>query len=106
MSACLQDMQLQCPRHAIAVGGIRSAAVRNIPLQNILSRADDRARRVVEEQLLLLGCHLPKEIARLLPVIILQAMVIVTSVAVERERHLTLFRLAVPYSLPIPLITR
>ena len=71
MSTRLQNLQLQCSRHALAVGRIRSAAVRHMPLQNLKRRAIDRASGVVEEQLLLLSCHLPEEIARLLPVIVL-----------------------------------
>src|SRR3984885_13783227 len=66
----------------------------------------DRASRVVEEQLLLLRGHLPEEIARLLPVIIFQPVVIVTSVAFERERRLSVFRLVVPQSLAIRVISR
>ncbi len=67
----LCDIQLQCSCHTIAIGRIGSSAVRNMPLQDLLRGAIDRASRVVEEQLLLLRGHLPEEIARLLPVIIL-----------------------------------
>src|SRR6266404_1052739 len=77
-----------------------------MPLQDLLRGAVDRASRVVEEQLLLLRGHLPEEIARLLPVIILQAVVIVSSVAFERERQVSVFRLVVPQSLAIRVISR
>src|SRR6266404_4651117 len=93
-------------RHTIAIGRIGSSAVRNMPLQDFLRGAIDRASRVVEEQLLLLRGHLPEEIARLLPVIILQAVVIVTSLAFERERQVSVFRLVVPQSLAIRVISR
>jgi hypothetical protein len=42
-----------------------------MPLQDLLRGAIDRASGVVEEHLLLPRGHLPEEIARLLPVIIL-----------------------------------
>src|ERR1700754_4097219 len=77
-----------------------------MPLQNLLRGAIDRASRVVEEQLLLLRGHLAEEIARLLPVIILQAVVIVLRLAFERERQISVFRLVVPQSLAIRVITR
>ena len=83
MSASLKNMQLQCSSHTIAVRRIGCSAGRNMPVQNLLRGAIDRASRVVEEQLLLLRSHLPEEIARLLPVIILQAVVIVTTFACE-----------------------
>jgi hypothetical protein len=67
-----------------------------MPLHDLLRGTIDLAGRVVEEQLLLLRGHLPAEIARLLLVIIFQPMVIVTSVAIERERRLNVFRLVVP----------
>jgi hypothetical protein len=67
----LCNIQLQCSSHTIAVGRIGSSAIRNMPLQDLLRGAIDRASRVIEEQLLLLRGHLPEEIARLLPVIIL-----------------------------------
>src|SRR6266404_8382660 len=102
----LCNIQLQCSRHTIAIRRIGSPAVRNMPLQDLLRGAIDRASRVVEEQLLLLRGHLPEEIARLLPVIILYAVVIVTSVAFERERRLSVFRLVVPQSLAIRVIRR
>src|SRR5260221_3741910 len=77
-----------------------------MPLQDLLRGAIDCASGVVEEQLLLLSGHLPEEIAWLLPVIILYAVVIVTSVAFERERRLSVFRLVVPQSLAIRVISR
>jgi hypothetical protein len=57
-------------RDASPIVRISSSAVRNMPLQDLLRGAPDRAGRVAEEQLLLLSAHLPEEIARLLPVII------------------------------------
>jgi hypothetical protein len=58
-------------RNASTIGRIRSSAVGDMALQDLLRGAIDRASRVVEEQLLLLRSHLPEEIAWLLPVIIL-----------------------------------
>src|ERR1700730_19240565 len=77
-----------------------------MPLQDLRRGTIERASRVVEEQLLLLRGHLPEEIARLLPVIILQAVVIVSSVAFERERQISVFRLVVPQPLAIRVISR
>src|SRR5260221_9166130 len=77
-----------------------------MPLQDLLRGAIDCASGVVEEQLLLLSGHLPEEIAWLLPVIILYAVVIVTSVAFKRERRLSVFRLVVPQSLAVRVISR
>src|SRR5260370_7593374 len=94
----LQNIQLQCSCHTIAIGRIGSSAVRNMPLQDLLRGAIYRASRVVEEQLLLLRGHLPEEIALLLPVIILSAVVIVTSVAFDRQSPLSRFPLVVPPS--------
>ena len=74
-------MQLQSACHAIAIGRIGPAAVRNMPLLDLLRDALHRARRVVEEPLLFLTGHLPEEIAWLLPVIIHEAVVIVISSA-------------------------
>src|SRR5260370_8591365 len=88
------------------MGWSGSSAVRNMPVQVLRRGAIDRASRVVEEQLLLRRGHLPEEIARLLPVIILQAMVKVTRVAFERERRLIVFRLVCPQSLSIPVLSR
>jgi hypothetical protein len=96
-----QDIQLQGSRHAFAIRRISSSAVRNMPLQHLLRGTLDRASRVVEEQFLLLRCHLPKEVARLLPVILFYAVGMVTSVAFERERLLIAFRLVVPQSLAV-----
>src|SRR5260370_4294027 len=101
----LQNIQLQCSCHTTALGRIGSSAVRNMALQDVLRGAIDRASRVVEEQLLLLRGHLREEIARLLPVIILYAVVIVTSIAFQRERQLSVFRLAVPQPLAIRVVT-
>ena len=63
-------------------------------LRHLLRGALASGSRVVEEQVLLLRCHFPEKIARLLPVIVLQPVVIVTSVAVEREWEISVFRVA------------
>jgi hypothetical protein len=57
--------------NALAISRISSSAVRNMPLQDLLRGTIDRPSRVLEKQPLLLRGHLPEEIARLLPVIIL-----------------------------------
>ena len=53
----LQNIQLQCSCHTIAIGRIGPSAVRNMRLQDLSRGAVDRASRVVEEQLRVPGFH-------------------------------------------------
>jgi len=46
------SIPVQCSCHTIAIGRIGSSAVRNMPFQDLLRGALDRAGRVVKEQLL------------------------------------------------------
>jgi hypothetical protein len=71
MLGSFERSEFQGSCHTITVGGIRSSAVRNMPLKDLLRRTVDCASRIVKEQLLLLGCHLAKEIAWLLPMVVL-----------------------------------
>jgi hypothetical protein len=52
-------------------------------VKNFLRSAIDRASGVVKKQLLLLWSHLPEEIARLFPVIVYDAVVIVIRVTIS-----------------------
>jgi hypothetical protein len=56
--------------YTLPVCRVSLRAVRNMPIQDLLRGAIDRASRVIEEQLLLLWRHHPEEISGLLPVII------------------------------------
>src|SRR5580692_6146267 len=73
----------QRPRHARAVCWVRPRAVLHMALLDVQARVAHRAGGVVEEPLLLGGRHQPEKIARLLPVIIVDAMVIVRPVAIH-----------------------
>src|SRR5271170_335697 len=64
------------------------------------------ASRVVKEKLLLLRGHFAEEIARLLPVILLQPVVIVVGVAFKRKWQVSVFRLVVPQSLAVRVVSR
>ena len=55
-------------------------------VKNFLRSAIDRASGVIKKQLLLLLSHLPEEVSRLFPVILLGAVVIVIRVTIECER--------------------
>lgn len=55
-----------------------------------------RARRVVEKRLALGGRHHPEKIAWLLPVVVLEAMIPMPRVALERQRRLGEVGLVLP----------
>src|SRR5260370_40014069 len=69
------EIDAQRLRDAGAVGRIGLGAVGDMPLLNVLGRAADLAGRLVEQGLLLSRAHLAAEIARLLVVIVVAAMV-------------------------------
>jgi hypothetical protein len=55
--------------YTLSVCRVSLRAVADMTILDFLRCSIDRASRVVEEQLLLLGRHLVEEVARLLPVI-------------------------------------
>src|SRR5882757_3939071 len=61
----------ECVGDALAVSRVRLRAVGHMPLLDVLGGLADLAGRVVEQHLLLLRIHLPEQIARLLPVIVI-----------------------------------
>ena len=71
-----------------AVGWIRLGAVADIPLLDVQFRVAHGTRRVLEQQLLLRRRHLPEQVAGLLPMIIVDAVVPVCCLTLERERRL------------------
>src|ERR1700716_1952412 len=56
----------------------------------------NRPRGVLEQQLLLLWRHFAKEVARLLPMVIVNAVVPVRGIALDRHRRLVEIGLVVP----------
>src|SRR6266436_514456 len=69
------ELDAQRFRNACAVGWIRLGAVADIPLLDVQFRVAHRACRILEQQLLLRRCHLPEQISRLFPMIVVDAMV-------------------------------
>lgn len=84
--AGIRQTQLQCARHTFAIGRIGSPTVGNMALQHLGRGAVYRASCIVKKQLLFLRSHIPEEIARLFPMILLGAVVIVIRVTIECER--------------------
>src|SRR5438132_10318066 len=71
---------------ALAIGRIGATAIGNVPLLDVQTCIAHRSGGVVEEPLLLGGRHQPEKIARLLPVVVIDAMVIVRPVTVHLHR--------------------
>src|ERR1700737_5532850 len=86
----------QRPRHARAVCRVRPRAVLYMALLDVQARVAHCASGVVEEPLLLGGRHQPEKIARLLPGIIVDAMVIVRRLTLDRQWRLGEIGLIVP----------
>jgi hypothetical protein len=70
-----------------AIGGIGLGAVGDMPLLDMLGGLADLAGRVVEQHLLLLRVHLPEQIARLLPVIVINPVIPMGGGAADLERR-------------------
>src|SRR5882724_12852880 len=87
-SPLLLSRDPQRPRHARAVCRVRPRAVLYMALLDVRPCITHRAGGVLEQRLLLRRSHLAEQVARLLPVIIIHAMVIVRPVAVHRHRKL------------------
>src|ERR1700737_4473832 len=69
------EIDAQCLRNTGAVGGIRLGAVGDVALLNVLRGAANLTGGIVEQRLLLRRRHLAEEIARLLPMIVVDTMV-------------------------------
>src|SRR3984893_19279012 len=72
----------QRPRHACAVGWVRPCAVLHMALLDVRPCIAHRAGGVLEQRLPLRRSHLAEQIARLLPVVVVDAMVIMRPRAV------------------------
>jgi hypothetical protein len=70
-----------------AVGQVRLAAVGHVPFLDVLRSLADLAGGVVEQRLLLCRIHLPEQVARLLPVIVIHAVIPVRGGAGDLERR-------------------
>src|SRR3954451_14448875 len=83
-----REVDAQRLRDAGAVFGIRLRAVRDVTLFNFDARVTHGADSILEEKLLLLGGHLPEQDAGLLVVIIIDAMIPISRITMNRQRRL------------------
>src|SRR5258705_4673627 len=83
-------------RDAGAVGRIRLGAIGNVPLLHVQPRVAHRMGRVLEQQLLLGRRHFSEQVAGLLPMIVVDAVVPMRCIAFECERRLGRMRPVVP----------
>jgi hypothetical protein len=72
--------------NASAVGRIGAPTVGGVALFDVLPRIPHRARRVLEEHLLLRRRHQPEQVARLLPVVGVRVMVVAGWLAFDGQR--------------------
>ena len=82
--------------HTCAIGRVGAQTIGDVALLDVLTRIGHRARRVLEQNLLLRRRHQPEQIARLLPVVVIGVMVVVGRLAFNWQRRLGEFRLIVP----------
>src|SRR6267142_5317257 len=75
-------------RYPSTIRRIRARAIVDVPLLDVQLGVAHRPRRVLEQHLLLLARHLPEQVAGLLPMVIVDAVVPVGCVPFERERRL------------------
>src|SRR6202048_3193565 len=83
-------------RHPSPVCRSRARAIVDVPLLDVQLGVAHRPRRVLEQHLLLLRRHLPEQVAGLLPVVIVDAVVKMGRVALDRHRRLGEIRLVIP----------
>src|SRR5258707_12822896 len=74
-SPLLLSRDPQRPRHARAVCRVRPHAVLHMALLDVQTRIAHRAGGILEQRLPLRRSHLAEQIARLLPVVVIDAMV-------------------------------
>src|SRR5437899_731391 len=84
------------PRYAGAVCRVRARAILNMALLDVLACITHRPGGILEQHLLLRFRHLAEQVARLLPVIVIHAMVVVRSLPLDRQRRLGEIGLVVP----------
>src|SRR5882757_9309281 len=83
-------------RDAGAVGRIRLGAIGNVPLLDVQPGVAHRPRRVLEQHLLLRRRHLPEQAAGLLPIVIVDTVVPMRRIALDRHRRLGEIGLVIP----------
>jgi tetratricopeptide (TPR) repeat protein len=96
LSCKIADRDPQRPRHARAVCRVRSHAVLHMALLDVRPCITHRAGGILEQRLPLRRSHLAEQIARLLPMVVIHAMVPMRPVAVHRHRRLGEIGLIVP----------
>src|SRR5690606_17772350 len=95
----------QCRLHAGSIRRIGLRAVVDVALLDEVRRVAHRARGVVEQQLLLVRCHQPEQVARLLVVVgIVVAEIPPVGVAGDLQRRLAELRLFLPLVEAVGLI--
>src|SRR5947209_12373704 len=75
-------------------------------LLNVFRGSADLAGGIVEQRLLLLRIHLPEQIARLLPVIVIHPVIPVGGSAADLERRLIKLRLVGPLATAVGEVGR
>jgi hypothetical protein len=92
--------------NACTVGRVGFGAIGDVPLLDVFGSSADLAGGIIEQSLALSGVHLPKEVTRLLIVVVVDAMVPVGRRAVDRQRWLVELRLVGPLAAAIGEIGR
>src|SRR3979411_295829 len=80
-------LDAESSRDSFAIGRIGLHAVDDVPLLDVLCRAPDRPRGVVEQDLPLLCVHHAEKVAGLLVMVIIDAMVPMIADAVDLQRR-------------------
>src|ERR1700685_1363746 len=93
---CLRLFEPEGFRHPSPVCRIRARAIVNVSLLNVRPSVSHRPRRVLEQQLLLRRRHFSKPVAGLLPMVVVDAMVPMPRIAIDRHRRLCEIGLVVP----------
>src|SRR5882757_655295 len=88
-----------------AVRRIGTGAIGNVPLLDVQLGVAHRPRRVLEQRLALSRIHLAEQVARLLPVIIVDAMIEVRRFALDRHGRLGEIGLVVPKSCTVGIVS-
>src|ERR1700733_2522680 len=83
-------------RNTCAIGGIGLGTIGDMTLLDVLRSAADLPGGVVEQILLLLRIYLPGQVARLLPMVVIDPVIPVSGCATELERGLVELRLIDP----------
>src|ERR1700679_896918 len=94
----------QCPSNACTIGRIGFGAIGDVALLNGLGGRPYLAGCIFEQRLALSSIHLPKEVPRLLIVVVVDAMVPVRRCALDRERRLVELWGIRPFALAVGVV--